>query len=762
MALSPTAPWREACLRGSARLRFLLEIDDDTNTWTCMDGSSDVLSYPVAIKSISGIASETDPLLRTPSASQLTVEVSDAWLRPILVNNRLKGQKATVKLGAAELAEVDFLTVFIGPMESFEPRDGLSVAIEIVDVFTLLERAEVTGAWIGKHPLQVIEDIANRAKITSTYIDTDSFDPAHADNLAIGEYVISRGGDIDYLLADNSVATPVNALELIGEVARLINGQFVSREDGKLKFVRFDASAAAAGAWTHNHILPGSFRQTEVDDNVINRVLVKFSSQYGAYPEQTYQADDTASQANYAYPDTTSRVLSHEFTTDWLETAARLNGGITDVATSMEVGGPVHMFSGTREIAGSQPAEANLDASQPGYFLLWDIPSETGEIVKVTAMSMISREVIQIRDPETLALTPLSVPVRLNCSTIVREQFGTTKIAHPAATPVYDVTILVALSDALLKRFKDGAPVVELRTPLSEVKFQAGDLMTLVIPEFLSYSFDGLDGTQKFEIVGKELDPFGSPPSIRWSLVYAADVALTRTATGFGARESFVGKFDRANTSTDLMLPHVLTGYEVTGPRTGSITAFTDGGGGDVVVTSAGHEIELGNTLTISGTTNYDGTYTAVNSVTSTKFQIVAAWLGDDATGTWQDDFSVLVTAGIASNYPATGEMKSDQVFTVTASKDTYMTANSIRGTITGHEVATGASLPTTLLDEEALIAKVIAGAAAITSINDPEDIGVLVAALRDTANRAPTISRERVVGSALNFNSGMTLYTRK
>ena len=66
----------------------------------------------------------------------------------------------------------------------------------------------------------------------------------------------------------------------------------------------------------------------------------------------------------------------------------------------------------------------------------------------------------------------------------------------------------------------------------------------------------------------------------------------------------------------------------------GSITAFADGGGGQVVVTSASHLMVNGSSVTVSGTTSYNGTFT-VSNVTTNTFEITDTWVSNDATGTW-------------------------------------------------------------------------------------------------------------------------------
>lgn len=63
------------------------------------------------------------------------------------------------------------------------------------------------------------------------------------------------------------------------------------------------------------------------------------------------------------------------------------------------------------------------------------------------------------------------------------------------------------------------------------------------------------------------------------------------------------------------------------------ITSFADAGGGYVTVTtSEDHYLKNNNRVTISSTTNYDGSYD-VDNVSDTTFRITHSWDGDDATG---------------------------------------------------------------------------------------------------------------------------------
>jgi hypothetical protein len=65
-----------------------------------------------------------------------------------------------------------------------------------------------------------------------------------------------------------------------------------------------------------------------------------------------------------------------------------------------------------------------------------------------------------------------------------------------------------------------------------------------------------------------------------------------------------------------------------------SITAVADAGGGNITVTtSAQHPLYAGDSVTISGTTSYDGTYTVVTRASNTTFTVTAAFVATE-TGT--------------------------------------------------------------------------------------------------------------------------------
>lgn len=83
-------------------------------------------------------------------------------------------------------------------------------------------------------------------------------------------------------------------------------------------------------------------------------------------------------------------------------------------------------------------------------------------------------------------------------------------------------------------------------------------------------------------------------------------------------------------------------------PLDGSITVFADAGGGNTRVTSPGHLLSDNQTATISGTTNYNGSF-VVSNVVGNTFDIPTPFVGNDATGTWKAPGDLVITGGFSN-----------------------------------------------------------------------------------------------------------------
>ena len=85
-----------------------------------------------------------------------------------------------------------------------------------------------------------------------------------------------------------------------------------------------------------------------------------------------------------------------------------------------------------------------------------------------------------------------------------------------------DVTIPVYWAEQHLARFKDGAPVVELRTDLSKIDVQLGQFVVVEDDTLINY---GLEGSGVFEVVSKQVQAVDPTPGIVWGLVFVRESA---------------------------------------------------------------------------------------------------------------------------------------------------------------------------------------------------------------------------------------------
>lgn len=86
----------------------------------------------------------------------------------------------------------------------------------------------------------------------------------------------------------------------------------------------------------------------------------------------------------------------------------------------------------------------------------------------------------------------------------------------------------------------------------------------------------------------------------------------------------------------------LVNGVTFNAGSTGAITVYAGPDGGQVTVTSNDHGLSNGDIITISGSTNYNGIY-EISNVSTHTFEITAAWLGNDAAGTWRNGSNYVI-----------------------------------------------------------------------------------------------------------------------
>jgi hypothetical protein len=535
MTLSLNASWLAAARRKNAEVVYTVTLTDGSSSWTAQSGPHASMTYPAHLLEVSELAAEIDPITRQLEIGETEIVLTDAFARPIVSGTRIRGQKATVKIGFYDLAEGSFENYFVGPIEGVKP-DGATVTLTCLSALEVLRQHKIVGAWYRLHPLDIMHDIlATKVGLHADLIDADSFDP---DNYTgISHFVAARftgRPTANQVYVDTAVREPTTAFDLLDELARLMHGTVYVTHAGKVSFRIFDASASAAATWTSD-----DFSEPEIlatDDNVINRVEVQLTDGYreeGSWAD-LYVHQDTTAQGDLAYPGTSERVVTHKIETQWLPSFFRCKPAgapsdnssfITAAATSFIISGNLVLAcSGTqttdRSATGAAATDEDISASRLLYLL-----TDAGEIISATGLAdnaSVGNTNSYLYDPETGGATETgNYKNHLDVTGATRGVGGT--VAAPFGYAV-DVTIPYHLADKILKRANYGLKRIKLKTPrLTEYDKEVGDLVQIVWPQFLAYGFDGVTSSQKWEITRKEMTETG----LVWELAWAGENSYT-------------------------------------------------------------------------------------------------------------------------------------------------------------------------------------------------------------------------------------------
>lgn len=663
MARSLGAAWLAAMQQDSPQIRYYFEVETSASTSiACTSGLYDSGTYyPAALGNVDGVAAKLDPLTRKAAMGGLSVTVQDDWIRATAVATRLKGKKATLKIGTKDLALGSWENLFVGVIEDVEPiAGGKWVNVKCLDAYSILSTNPVMGEYIG-HPLDIIEQLIADADVSTDFYTASEFDPTAAAYSSIGHFSVSnlnvvkkgtREVEIDtrndyfgVLTRQQETTEPVESWPLVNELAQLCGGSIIPDEDGKLGFSVFDATASAAVHWTKDDYTD----LQQKSDRVVNFVSIDTIAPTGEDFWASFAVRDSTSTAAYAYPGTSERLFQHKIQTNWQQlNVGILTSIVSAAATSFTVQNLAAMSGFVASAGGSQPSWAQVSASKPAYYRIGT------EIIKVTAITPDTSSPIMTTEVQS---RQYAFSGTVTCT---RGAFGTTAYEHDPSNIdeaiVLDVTMPCIRAEQILDRFEDGAPVVELTTNWQHFAYEIGDLVTFDCDWFLHFGADGMDNSTKWEITGKEPKPEG----IQWTLCRATIGSNSHTAT-------FADWFKMGHSASavaGILLPDINDGT----PRVG-VPYVIDG-------------------LTVSATSGFGA---------------------DLSTGT------ASATAGMTTKVHAAVS------FTFPASKDSYVYLSCLTGRPGFVAVANGATQPSTPV-ASVLLSKVVTNGSAVTSVDNSPD----------------------------------------
>ena len=132
--------------------------------------------------------------------------------------------------------------------------------------------------------------------------------------------------------------------------------------------------------------------------------------------------------------------------------------------------------------------------------------------------------------------------------------------------------------------------------------------------------------------------------SVTWGIKRSGRVEYAGTPDPESVKNQLVSMMARSITAqirgtfTVSGFPHHKAEDQTASATGGTISAFADAGGGEVTVTTGTHGLAVGDSVVITGTTNYNGRFD-VNTVPSTStFTITDTFVANDATGVASGD----------------------------------------------------------------------------------------------------------------------------
>lgn len=560
MALTLTANWLKEMSRADVQIRFYLHLLTSGPFFDCTSGSfsssSDLYHTPEAIRSIGQIGARIDPFTRRPDTNEVILVVDKNWFKPIILNYRLKKAiTCYVYIGTSNLNMADMACFIKGTIEEIH-IEADTVSFKIIDFLNAIKKTEIYQAYRNSHPLEVLYNAAtssgilNKCNVNTNDIVSATFNPEDAAyTTSYSHYVMGRDpfmfmddsnkDDLNKILEQQSVSG--NAVDLISQISQLFYGTVRFQEDGKISFKKFNFSESAVTIWDEDVIIPGSFKQIS-EDNICNNITIKIRGKPVDHGDGTLASEDhnlvvsdADSASAFSDPtDTTSGWYCKTTTCDFWDKPFNIANGETVVPANATW----NVFCLTPNVCGisaSTNASRRVSANRKAYYYTpWTVFTGSGgferayELVSATGQTIDTATAVYQTQSSGIGQLPAITGYTNSITQLTGITRQVATDGFGAVDPlddrneIYDVTILHDSACELLKRFGYGCPIIELRTLITQYSYQLGDIVSPIIPEFMDYGKDGLTASDRFEIIGKETDPFSTLPSIKWTLAYAS------------------------------------------------------------------------------------------------------------------------------------------------------------------------------------------------------------------------------------------------
>ena len=539
-------------------------------------GPSDELDGEQVIESVTSISQKLDPYSRKLKTGELNLKcLDDGTIRYHNGTYPLKGRSIRIWLTSPELTLLEAASFFVGVINEITPVEG-AIEIQCKNFLELLDAATFEGSYYSKHPLVVIKQLLEHGGVSSDYIDTNSFNPSHADHAAIEHYTVTsislENSPWQRIVSGRVIEDPetfglrwrgttlgggnypgpkkpVSVLKLIHELVFYLSGMIWIAEDGKIYFKSFDKTEAVVAHLTTDDY--AEFKQVTAHEHIANDFLLDIGP---PGEDKTIRVRDTAAITSCG---TWPKSEKANITTNQMQIVNNTTSFLTTTDASVSAGdalaGFIHLqglqvtgCTGTQGTTyssgfsfGGGSAAGHITSSYP------IILEFRGELIKGTTIAMQSTPVayapnvaddgtFQVTDYDgtdyihmtpTLGAVKVTAGVRGLNSTTPRQMTPSEWWYNAlVGMPLFpnDITMIYDwITNYAIPRFSHGLATVEITTPLSQFKIEVGDLISIDNDVFLWRNNDGLSSTSKLEVIGKEVDPFSDNPRIKFTLAMA-------------------------------------------------------------------------------------------------------------------------------------------------------------------------------------------------------------------------------------------------
>jgi hypothetical protein len=647
------------------------------------------------LSTVTPISREVDPITRKVGYSTITMEVvDDGTIRDWSGRFDLQGARVTLRYGFAGLSISDYLVAFVGVIDEILPDAGM-VTITLSDLLGAIYQRPFGGLFVGKHPVEVIEQLLTHSSdlIVSGDFNSTDFDPttysssiSHFNMTSISPDVTGAGVIVSliegFLEGKNEPPSNVPSVSnklvpvgpIIDEICEALQATILISETGEIRFKLFDSSTASSRTLTTDDF--DDVNQAEAFTKTINKIDIEVKNSWTGFVYKAKDATSITAVGNYEhkFAANLSAPVSHTTTTPLLNTsstALQVDSGMITGFTGLR--GTVNhrtSFTPATDAGLSGARSATILATQGYRGLTATFTTTTAATVNFNDITA----VINMNDDGTV-VGGLPVDVTTNNTKVIRSATytgGTTTGDTITGIPEYDggaldvqivdATQIKRYTEIILDRFSRGAIVLDVRVSLRHIDLELGDLIELStdIPLLNSGDFaSSSPPTAKFEITKKEIDFTADSPAISLRLVQA-------TLSTFSPGPLTI--------DTDIGFNQFRQGFSVPSLRPAvSMNGIVDG-------------------LEVSSPSGLD----------------------------------ILVDSGVVAN-GAGGQLGTSNFHTtVPASSDSYIRYDSNSGAFQVDSVANGADEPASPGMTMTTLAKVVSGASSVSSVVDLRSFGMV------------------------------------